>query len=353
MKVEINTASHRNRRRGSQWTPTSNPLSLNDPRLFRRAGRERSVSARGYAPPSSIVTLLVLLALGWGVNWPIMKVVMAEMPPLHFRALCLAAGAAGLFAIARANQLPIRVPPGAWPRLIAITLFNVAAWNVLAVYGVTFMESGRAAILAYTFPVWGVLLGVWVLREPLTGSRLMGVALGILGMLVLLGDEIHAVGRSPTGALLLIASAIGWAVGTAIMKRWPIDLPTTSFTGWQMLLALVPILTGAMLFEEGSFSPLTLSTWPFWGLVYNALVSSIFCNWAWIKIATHAPISVSSLSTLVIPIVGVFSGMLLLGEHPQWSDLAALVLVVAALAVVLRPQRGAAQPATFSPRRLP
>src|SRR5207253_2725675 len=182
-------------------------------------------------------------------------------------------------------------------------LFNVAAWNVLAVYGLTFMESGRAAILAYTFPVWGVLLGVWVLREPVTGSRLAGVVLGVLGMLVLLGDEIHAVGRSTAGALLLIASAISWAVSTAIMKRWPVDLPTTSFTGWQMLLALAPILSGAVLFEEGSFSPLALSTWPFWGLVYNALVSSIFCNWAWIKIATHAPISVSSLSTLMIPIV--------------------------------------------------
>src|SRR5882672_4805995 len=284
--------------------------------------QDGSVKPRPYVPPASIMALVVLLALGWGINWPIMKVVMAEMPPLHFRALCLAVGAAGLFAIARANRLPIRVPPGAWLRLIVITLFNVAAWNVLAVYGVTFMESGRAAILAYTFPVWGVLLGVWVLREPVTGSRLVGVVLGLLGMLVLLGDEIRAVGRSPTGALLLIASAISWAVSTAVMKRWPVDLPTTSFTGWQMLLAL--------------------ATWPFWGLVYNALVSSIFCNWAWIKIATHAPISVSSLSTLMIPIVGVFSGMLLLGEHPQWSDLAALVLVVAALAAVLLPQRQAA-----------
>src|SRR5713101_3603831 len=303
---------------------------------------ERIVSSRPYVPPPSIIALVVLLALGWGVNWPIMKVVMAEMPPLHFRVLCLGVGAAGLFAIARANRLPIRVPPGAWPRLIAITLFNVAAWNVLAVYGVTFMESGRAAILAYTFPVWGVLLGVWVLREPVIGSRLAGVVLGVLGMLVLIGDEIHAVGRSPTGALLLIASAISWAVSTAIMKRWPVDLPTTSFTGWQMLIALVPILSGALFFEKGSFSPLGLSAGPLWGLVYNAIVSSIFCNWAWIKIATHAPISVSSLSTLMIPIVGVFSGMLVLGERPQWSDFAALALVVAALAVVLMPQRQAA-----------
>src|SRR5258706_507943 len=327
---------HLDRRVGSQETPTSNYLFLNESSpLFRMQGG--IVKPRLYVPPPSIMALVVLLALGWGINWPIMKVVMAEMPPLHFRVLCLAVGAAVLFAIARANRLPIRVPPGAWPRLIVITLFNVAAWNVLAVYGVTFMESGRAAILAYTFPVWGVLLGVWVLREPVTGRRLVGVVLGVLGMLVLLGDEIQAVGRSPTGALLLIASAISWAVSTAIMKRWPVDLPTTSFTGWQMLLALAPVLSGALLFEDGSFSPLALSTWPFWGLVYNALVSSIFCNWAWIKIATHAPISVVDQSTLMIPIVGVFSGMLLLGEHPQWSDLVALVLVVAALAVVLLP----------------
>ena len=288
--------------------------------------------------PPSIIVLVVLLALGWGSNWPLMKVVMTEMAPLHFRVLCLTAGALGLFTIALANRLPIRVPRGQWPRLIAIAGFNVAAWNVLAVYGVTFMESGRAAILAYTFPVWGVLLGVWFLREPLTGRRLAGVLLGLLGMLLLLGEEMRAVGRSPTGALLLIASAISWAVSTAIMKRWPVNLPTTSFTGWQMLLALVPILSGALIFEEGRFSPIELSTGPLWGLIYNAIVSSIFCNWAWIKIATHAPISVSSLSTLMIPIVGVFSGMLVLGERPQWSDFAALVLVVAALAVVLTPQ---------------
>ncbi len=297
------------------------------------------MSTRHDALPPSIIVLVVLLALGWGSNWPLMKVVMTEMAPLHFRVLCLIAGAAGLFAIARANRLPIRVPRGQWPRLIAIAAFNVAAWNVLAVYGVTFMESGRAVILAYTFPVWGVLLGVWFLHEPLTGRRLAGVVLGLLGMLLLLGEEMRAVGRSPTGALLLIASAISWAISTAIMKRWPVDLPTTSFTGWQMLLALLPILSGALIFEKGSFSPFELSTLPLLGLIYNAIVSSIFCNWAWIKIATHAPISVSSLSTLMIPIVGVFSGMFVLGERPQWSDFAALLLVVAAVAVVLMPQR--------------
>src|SRR3989442_7397896 len=184
-----------------------------------------------------------------------MKVVMTEMAPLHFRVLCL-------FAIAQANRLPIGVRKGSWPRLAAMAAFIDAVGNVLAIYAVTFMESGGAVILAYTFPVWSVLLGVWFLREPLTGRRLAGVILGLLGMLLLLGEELQAVGRSPTGALLLVASAISWAVSTAIMKRWPVDLPTTSFTGWQMLIALVPVLSGAFFFENGSFSPLGLTAWP-------------------------------------------------------------------------------------------
>ena len=61
----------------------------------------------------------------------------------------------------------------------------------------------------------------------------------------------------------------------------------------------------------------------------------IFCYWAWFKIATSAPPSVSSLSTLMIPVVGVFSGVLVLGESPHWQEYAALVLVIAALATVL------------------
>ena len=78
-------------------------------------------------------------------------------------------------------------------------------------------------------------------------------------------------------------------------------------------------------------------------MIYNAVVSFIFCNWAWMKIATIAPVSVSSISMLMIPIVGVFSGMMVLGERPQWTDFAALALVVAALAVVLMPSRQPAQ----------
>ena len=63
----------------------------------------------------------------------------------------------------------------------------------------------------------------------------------------------------------------------------------------------------------------------------------MFCYWAWFKIVTSVPVGVSSLSTLMIPVVGVFSGMLVLSEGPHWQDFAALGLVLLALATVMLP----------------
>ena len=289
--------------------------------------------------PLHLVWLLAGLTLGWGINWPIMKAVLFEMAPLHFRTLCLLFGAAGLFTIARMSGLPIRVPKGQWPKTIAIAFVNTMAWNIFAVYGVQMMASGRAAILGYTMPVWSVVIATWLLKEPFTKRRALGCLLGGAGLLLLLGEEIQAVGSSPLGALLMTGAAVSWAIGTIMMKRWPVSLPVSAFTAWQLLISAPPILLMAITFESGSFNPFRLSLWPMLGLFYNLLVVFIFCYWAWTKIALVAPVGVSSLSVMMTPVVGVFGGMLLLGETPQWQDYAALVLVVTALATVLMPAR--------------
>jgi drug/metabolite transporter (DMT)-like permease len=291
--------------------------------------------------PPQLVGLLIGLTLGWGFNWPAMKIVLSEMEPMRFRTLCLLFGATGLFTIARINGLPIRAPRGQWPRMIAIALVNMTGWNILAIYGIRLMASGRAAILGYTMPMWSVMLSTWLLKEPFTRRRALGTALGFSGLLLLLGEEVQAVGRSPLGAILMVAAAFSWASGTVMMKRWPVSLPTSSFTAWQMLIGVTPIAIIALTLESGTFNPFMLSLWPMLGALYNLVVAFNFCYWAWTKIALVAPVGVSSLSVMTIPVVGVFSGMLLLGEAPHWQDYAALVLVVGSLATVLLPAKGA------------
>ena len=146
-------------------------------------------------------------------------------------------------------------------------------------------------------------------------------------------------GRSPLGAILMIGAAVSWAVGTIMIKRWPVSLPVSAFTAWQLLISAPPLFFSAMIFESGTFNPFALSLWPMLGVFYNLFVVFIYCYWAWMKIALIAPVGVSSLSVMMIPVVGVFSGMLLLGEIPHWQDYAALVLVVTSLATVLMPAK--------------
>jgi drug/metabolite transporter (DMT)-like permease len=287
--------------------------------------------------PRSMWILTTLLTLGWGLNWPLMKLTLADIPVWTFRGLCVASGAIGLFIIARAGRQRTRVPAGQWPRLAVTAIANVTMWNVLIGYGLTLLPSGRSAVLAYTMPLWTIVLSRFVLDEKLTPRRILGVSLGMAGMALLIGDEFAAMEAAPVGAALVLGAAVSWAVGTVLMRRYPTDLPTTSFTAWQLLIGGVPIMAGALILDWGGLRPIGVGAAI--GLAYNMLFVFIFCYWAWYKIATTVPPTIAALSTLMIPVVGLFSGMLILGERPQWQEYAALVLVIAALATVLVPPK--------------
>jgi drug/metabolite transporter (DMT)-like permease len=287
--------------------------------------------------PRSLWALLALLTLFWGLNWPMMKMALSELPVWSFRAACVSTGAIGLFAIARAGGLAVRVPQGQWPRLLVTAFFNISLWNVLVAYGLSQLPSGRSAILAYTMPVWVVLLSTFVLRESLTRRRLLGLALGMGAIVLLLGNELATLKAAPVGALLVLAAALSWSVGTVLMKRYPTQLPTTSFVAWQLALGGLPVVVGALILDWGDWQPISWK--PTLGLLYNMFVAFLFCHWAWFKIAAGAPAGVAALSTMMIPVVGVFSGMLVLGEQPGWPEFCALLLVMLALATVLVPPR--------------
>jgi drug/metabolite transporter (DMT)-like permease len=254
-----------------------------------------------------------------------------------------------LFAIAAYARLPLRVPRAQWGRLLLMALFNITFWNVCSVYGIGYMASGRAAILAFTMPLWGVLLSAWLLKEHLSLRRILGVGLGMGAILLLLSNELQAVQAAPKGTLLMLGAALSWAIGTVMMKRYPVDLPVASLTAWQLLVGGIPIYACALAFEMHSLHPLTFG--PAFAVAYNIFIAFVFCQWAWIKIATTVPVGVSSLSTLMIPVVGVFSGMLVLAEQPHWQDFAALGLVLVALTTVILPS-GSIR-ALFSKRQEP
>lgn len=281
--------------------------------------------------PRQGLFLLAALALGWGFNWPIMKVVLSEVPPLYFRGACLLLGGFGLLAIARRDG-PVGVPRGRWGRLLLVSLFNIVGWNVLAIYGVLLLPSGRAALLGYTMPVWSVLLSVWILGEQLTAHRLLGLALGLAGVLVLMGGSLNGLLQAPVGVLCMLGAACSWALGIVLLKRLPVGLSTTALTGWMMILGSLPILAAALPLETSRL--VVPSFWPAFGMVYNVFVAFMFCYWAWNRIVLMVPVAVSSLSSLVTPLIGVLGGVLFLGEQPGWREGLAALLILAAVGIV-------------------
>jgi drug/metabolite transporter (DMT)-like permease len=291
--------------------------------------------------PRHLWWVLAGLTLAWGFNWTALKVALSEVPPWTFRSLCLGLGSAVLFVALRVGGgQRFAVPRGQWARLALLAFLNITCWNMLIAFGVPLIPSGRAAILAYTMPLWSVPLSIWLLGERVRARKLLGLVLGMAGLALLLGASLAGLGTAPLGTLLILGAAMSWALGTVLQKRYPVDLPAGPYTAWIMLLGGVPIFIGALLLEDPR-ALAGVSLWPALGVVYNVMVAFAFAQWAWIKIATSVPVSVFSISMLIIPVVGVLSGMLLLGERPSWAEYAALLLVVGSLFTVLAPGRGA------------
>lgn len=279
--------------------------------------------------PREGLFLLAALSFCWGMNWPIMKVVLSEIPPLYFRAGCLVLGGLGVLAIARASGHTIAVPEGKWPRLVVLSLFNIIGWNVPAVYGVSLLPSGRAALLGYTMPLWSSMLSVWILGEKLTPRRLLALFLGLGGIVALMGGSLEGMLQAPIGIACMIIAAWSWALGVVLLKRLPILMPTTALTGWTMLIGGLPLIFIALPLET---SRLVLpSFWPTFGLIYNVFLAFMFCYWAWNRLVLMLPVAVSSVSSLVTPLIGVAGGTLLLGETLGWQEGVAALLILAAV----------------------
>lgn len=278
--------------------------------------------------------LLGLITLGWGFTWPVIKLVLVETPPLTYRASCLFAAGAGILVLARIGGQSLRVPARYWGRLLALSACSIVGWNVLVIYGVGHLPSGRAALLGYSMPLWSMLLSVWLLDERFTARRGVALLLGMGGVMVLLGADLARMTSAATGVVLMVGAAISWALGVVLMKRFALPIPTVSLTGWMMLTGAAPIAIAAVLLEHDRWRP--VSTIPALGLAYSVLVTFMFGYWAWNRLVLMVPVAVSSISALATPVVGVLSGMWLLDEPLTWQEIIAGLFILAAIALVLR-----------------
>jgi drug/metabolite transporter (DMT)-like permease len=282
------------------------------------------------------LVLLVLLTLAWGINWPIMKMGVADYPPLTFRALSIWLG----IPVLGLAMVLMKVPFFArdkFRELFWLAFSNMFVWHGLIILAVKNLSSGRAAILGYTMPIFSALIGAWFFGNQLQRRSWLGVAAAALGVSLLLWHELTNLSGRPVGVLCALAAAATWAVGTQKLRNTTMPVATLTISFWMTVMTAV-VMTGlSATFEMPQWKAPSAVSWA--SILYNAIIIFGFAHAAWFFLARSLPPIASTLSVMMIPILGVFSGALGLGEVLHWQDWAAVALMVVAIASVLAPQR--------------
>lgn len=299
----------------------------------------RPVKFRGRSYPVRGLVLLLAVSLFWGLNWPIMKVSMSAIPVFTFRTIAVFGGGLCLVAMCRYMGYSLKIPRAQWPPLLLVTAL-IFGFQVLSGYGVLNTSSGRAAVMAYTMPVWAIPLGALLLAEPITRRKLASLLLGLGGMALLLIADIETLGAAPLGMILMLITAFLWASATVAQKKAAWTVPTLVLVAWQSLLGSVPLAIGAAFvdYQAVAFPGL----WPILGVIYNVFVAAAFCLYAYFEVVRIFPVGVTTIGVMMAPVVGVFSAALALGEPLGVAEFAALALVLAAIALPVMARRGAA-----------
>ena len=284
--------------------------------------------------PRRGILLLITLSLFWGMAWPAIKISVSAIPPWTFRSYCLVLSGIGILILAKAKGFKLKLPLHELKPLCFVALFNITGWHMFSAHGVLRMAASRAVIIGFTMPLWATILSALLLKERITSTRLAALVMGLGALALLIWPELDAVGAAPLGTVFMLGAAVSWALGTVLIKRTDWNTHTTVLTGWQLLLGSIPVVMGALMLEPGGVS-LEVPARAILALTYIIAFPMIYCHWAYFTLVRIFPASIAAISTLAIPVVGVFSSTLILNESIGVSEITALLLVVAALSIVV------------------
>lgn len=285
---------------------------------------------------------IVVLALMWGLNWPAVRTALNELGPWTLRSLGMGVGALVLMGLALVRQGRLLPDRGDWAPILVAGLFSITLFNLLLAFAQLMAPTSRAVIVTFTQPIWTVIFARLLLGERLDRRRGAALALGSLGLLCL-GWPLLRAGSFGLGLVLALLAGIGWAFGTVLTKRYPVSTPPVVMAAWQLLGGAVVATLGMAVFEPQTlrhgidWAGLHAGTWL--ALAHHILLSQALAYALWYALLARLPASTMSLSMLMVPAIGVISSVVLLGERPTAADIAGLVLMTAAAAVVNLPAR--------------
>lgn len=275
------------------------------------------------------LVLAILVTLVWGVNFPITKLGLRSIDPFVLTGIRFALAAIPLVFF-------IKRPAIKFSYVAAYGfIFGLGMWGVIN-YGIQVGVSPGIASLIIQLSVfftmgWGALL----FKEKLRGAQLIGALLALVGLAGIISTQQgeHAI----LGVLLIVLSAVAWSVGNVIIKKSGVK-EIFSFMVWASLFPPIPLsfiawlMQGAAPFENLHSS---LDFTAVLSIVFQVYLATHFAYWGWNSLLKLYPVSTVAPLSLLIPVFGIGSSMLIIGEHISTPNLISIAIIIIGLAVGL------------------
>lgn len=278
----------------------------------------------------SMLTLSAFFALYviWGSTYFFIRIGIESWPPFMMAGLrFLFAGSVMLaFLLLRGHRLPSR------QELRGAAILGVlmpAIGNGFVTLAEKQVSSGVAALVVATVPLFTVLFGRFCFGLRATRREWAGIALGMLGMLVLnLGSNLRA---SPLGAFWLLFASAGWALGSA-WSRIIVQPKGPMGSAWMMIFGGLALLLGsAAVGERLAAAP----SWQGWmAIAYLSIFGSMLAYSAYLHLLKTVSPAAATSYAYVNPIIAVMLGVLLLGEHVGQQEIIAMVIILSGVILI-------------------
>lgn len=273
--------------------------------------------------------VMIALVLLWGYSWITSKIALEYASPLDFSAIRVVLGSASLFVFMLWSRASLRPQHFRWA--IFIGLVQTAAFIILNTWALSGSGAGKTSVLVFTMPFW-VLIFAWpVLGERIRGWQWLAIALALIGLTLIL--QPWTMRTALLSKVLAVLAGICWAIGVVYAKRLhnrvPVDV--ISFTFWQMLFGTIPVLVLDSAFDDRSID--WTGTFIACAIFNGAIATGV--GWAmWLYVLHRLPAGTTSLSSLGVPVIATLASWLQLGERPAAIELAGMLLIGVALALV-------------------
>lgn len=276
---------------------------------------------------------LLVTAVGWGLNWPALKQLMLELPPLFSRGVAGLGASAVFVVVALALKQDLRVPAALRRRLLVSSLVNISAWMGLSTIAMQWLTAGQGALVVYTMPIWATLFAWPILGHRPNAFVVGGLTLSMTGLLLYFGGHGLQLDASRLlGVALALSAALIFALGTVSLKPLK-EMAPFALLAWQLGVGSLPIMLASALFEHPE--PAHVSTTGWLLLLYMTAVPMGLCYLAWFAALRRLRPALAAGATLLTPVIGVCAGAAVLGEPLGLREWAALAMTVGGVGLVI------------------